>query len=198
MARIDEALGKDVFQQVRDKIAEILLDELANQATLSGNKDLEYGIIWMERRRPFNLSEIPAINLSILGINYNTKFRHQRQPDVTYTIDIYNTKNHTEDDADELVMDSIWDVARTVQYILDHPHYASLGLTPLISHSEVVKITSGEAEMSDGARCGILRVEFKVNMISVENPFEQIALELSSTSVKIEQTDKGYFYQLQN
>lgn len=197
MALIKTVIETDSFQVIRDKIAAILLDELANQSVLDENPDLAYDKIWKERRRPFNLSEIPAINLSIGSVDYAEKFRGGRKPEIVYFIDVYNSKLHDSSDADELVMDSIWHVVRTIQYILDHPAYGSLLLSPLISHTEITKVTPGQAEMSDGGQCGILRIEFLVKTISVEAPFDLKDLDGNDTTVKLIETDLGYYYQLE-
>lgn len=199
MALINTIIGNDYFQLIRDKIAEILLIELANQAELSEDTELGFTQIWRERRRAFNLSELPAINLSIAGLQYADKHNGQRKTDVTFNIDIYNAKVfESVKDADELVMDNIYNITRVVQYILDHSAYRTLGLAPYIYHTEVTKVTPGEAETTEGGRCGILRIEFSVNTVSLEDPMPVIALALSNTTVKIEQTNNGFYYQLQN
>lgn len=197
MALINDTIPADYFQLIRDKIAAILLDELSNQFTLSGNKDFDLSQIWNERRRPFNLSELPAVNLSIGPLSYGAKFGLQRQPEVMYWIDVYNSKLYTDDaDADALSSDGAWSMLRAVQFILDHASYRTLELSPYVMHTECVRITPGEAEMSDGARCSILRLEFQVKTQSIIPANEPINWALSDSKVKIGTTELGYFYQL--
>lgn len=199
MAVINHIVGTDLFQSIRDRIAVILLDELAGQFTLTDDSDLNLSEIWKERRRPFNLSELPAINLSIGGINYGDKKGKQRQPEVTYNIDIYNVKVFEDDsDADQTSMDTSWKVLRVIQYILDHPHYRDLQLSPYIYHTEASRVNAGEAEMSEGGRCAVLRLEVTVKTVSEFEPIAVTPLTLGATTVKIEQTDKGYYYALTN
>jgi len=199
MAVISTTVTADLFQQIRDKIASILLDELDNQATLQDNTALSFEKIWMERSRPFNLSEIPAINLSIASVNYNDKFRGQRNVDATYTIDVYDYKVYTDDeDAEQVVTESNWNLIRNIQYILDHSAYANLQLKPYIFHTEVTGVDSGQGELTDGSRCGILRLKFTVKTISTLDGVAPIDLSQLNTTVTIEQTNKGYYYQLIN
>jgi len=196
MALINDTIGADLFQQSRDNIAGILLLELPNQATLQQNEDLNFSKIWCERKRPFNASEIPAINLLIDTVNYGAKNRGQREANPIYTIDVYDSKVSTADeDADKLVSDNSWQIARTIQYILDHPIYSTLGLKPYIYHTEVVSIEAGQAEMTNDNRCSILRIKFQVKTISVLNGATPITLSQLNTSVKLASTDKGYIYQ---
>ncbi len=197
MALINDTIGIDLFQKCRDSIASILLLELPNQATLQTNVDLNFSLIWQERKRPFNASEIPAINLSIDAVNYGAKHRGQREANPIYTIDVYDAKVSTADeDADKLVSDNSWQIARTIQYILDHPIYSTLNLKPDVYHTEVVSIEAGQAEMTNDNRCSVLRIKFQVKTISVLNGATPTTLSQSNTSVKLESTDKGHFYQL--
>lgn len=199
MAVIDHIIGTDNFQAIRDRLAVILLDELGGQYTLTDDNDLNITQIWRERRRPFNLSELPAINLSISSITPSDKFGGQRQQEILFNIDIYDVKVYGEDtDADQTSMDTAWKVLRVISYILDHPHYRDLQLKPYIFHTETSRANAGEAEMSDGARCGVLRLEFMVKTMSEFTPLGLTPLTLGATTAKIEQTDKGYYYALTN
>lgn len=197
MALINEAIGKDYFQLCRDNIASILLNELQSQSTLQDNEDLNFQKIWVDRKRPFNASEIPAINLSIESVNYGVKNRGQRESNPIFTIDVYDSKVSTEDaDADELLSESTWQIARTIQYILDNPIYASLGLKPYVMHTEVSSIEAGQVEMSNDNRCSILRVKFAVKTMSILEGAAPVPYSQLTTVAKLSQTEKGFIYQI--
>lgn len=199
MALINEVIGKDYFQLCRDNIASILLLELPNQSTLQDNEDLNFTKIWRDRKRLFNASEIPAINLSIESVNYGVKNRVQREANPIFNIDIYDSKVSTEDaDADELLSESTWQIARTIQYILDNPVYATLGLSPYVMHTEVSSIESGEAVTSEDNRCSILRIKFTVKTMSILQGATPIPYSQLTTVAKLEQTEKGFIYQIIN
>jgi len=199
MALINNTIGKDYFQLCRDKLAEILLLELPNQSTLQENEDLNFAKIWQDRKRPFNASELPALNLTIESVAYGTKNIGQREANPIYSIDIYDAKVSTEDeDADKLVSDSTWQIARTIQFILDSPVYATLGSTlkGYVHRTEVQSIESGMAEMTNDNRFSILRVKFTIKTVSLLVAANAIPYSQLNTTVKLEGSDKGFFYQV--
>lgn len=199
MAQINEVVGKDYFQLCRDNIATILLDELPNQAILQANDDLNYSKIWCDRKRPFNASEIPAINLSIESVNYGVKNRGQRDANPIFTIDVYDSKMSTEfGDADELLSESTWQIARTIQYILDNPIYATLGLAPYVMHTEVQSIEGGQVGETEDNRCSILRIKFAVKTMSILQGATPVPVSQLTTVVNLAQTNKGFIYQIIN
>ena len=63
---INTLIGQQKFELIRDRIAEILSTEIANQATIEGH-DLwtENIFVWLERTAPFDKSELPCINVSM-------------------------------------------------------------------------------------------------------------------------------------
>lgn len=199
MAQINEIVGKDYFQLCKDNIATILLDELQNQATLQANQDLNLSKIWCERKRPFNASEIPAINLSIESVNYGPKNRGQREANLTLTIDVYDSKVSTIDgDADELLSESTWQITRTIQYVLDNPIYATLGLAPYVMHTEVQSIEGGQVGETEDNRCSILRIKFIVKTMSILQGATPIPSSQLNTVAKLSQTEQGFIYQIIN
>ncbi len=199
MAQINEIVGKDYFQLCRDNIATIFLDELPNQATLQANQDLSFSKIWCDRKRPFNSSEIPAINLSIESVNYGPKNSGQREANLIFTIDVYDSKVSTIDgDADELLSESTWQIARTIQYILDNPIYATLGLSPYVMHTEIQSIEGGQVGETEDNRCSILRIKFAVKTMSILQGATPIPYSQLATVSKLAQTEQGFIYQIIN
>lgn len=198
MALINHEISDDYFQLIQSNIASILLTEFQNQYSISGNKDLDLSEIWKDRRTSFNMSDLPAVNLSIGRIDYSDKHRLQKNSNPVYHIDIYSIKNHTSSEyADTASSESAWKMAQVIQYILDYPEYATLGKKPYVKHVEVTGIESGESEIDGGGRCMILRLSFLVNTITNFAPVEDpVEIQGNDTTVKLSETEKGYYYQL--
>lgn len=198
MALIDKVIAVDNFQLIRAKVAEILLRELPNQATLSGNAYLNYSKIWVGRSTPFNLSEVPALNLMYEAQQYNSKHGVQRFPTVILSLDVYQSAKHAPGNvyADELLDARLWNVARVIQGILDHPVYRALELAPNIRHHEVTSITPGVSDFEDSGRVSMLRMTITVETNSVLLQTDPTNLAGSDTEVKLNETEKGYYYSI--
>lgn len=197
-AIINTIIPDDNFEIIRDKIAVILLEELQNQSLLQSNPLLDISKVWIERRTPFNMSELPAINVSIGEYDNTNKTLRQREKSVKYYIDSYVSQKHYEsNDADELSGKGAWKVVRNCEYILQHPVYKTLGLQPgPIKHTEVQRVQAGEADTGDSAKCMVLRLEFVVEQFSTETPLTIEEVTGLDTTVKLYETEKGFYYQL--
>lgn len=194
---INNGVQPDYFEIFRQRIAEILLVELQQQFALTSNQDFNFSKIWRERTTTFNLSELKAINLSVGSVDYADKYRGDRQNEVVYNIDIYISKIYEDQDsADQLSMEGAWHVARTIEFILDHPEYAALKAAPHVRHTEVKRIIAGEAEPDGAGKTSILRVEFAVNTYSTQDVIATSTVTGSDTTVKLGESDFGHFYQI--
>lgn len=196
MARINDAAPIGRIDQVRDRIAAILLAELPRQSTLLTLPYLANLVIWKERETPFNLAELPSINLQTASVTYGDKFGSQRSMRITYYLDISTVQKHTESTfADELTVVQGYRILNVIQYILDHPEYRALGIAPNIRHTETREGPRGEATTGDGGKCSILRLEFIVDAHTDISKTDPIDLEGSDTTVTIGTTVNGFFYQ---
>ena len=196
MALIDKVIPVDNFQLIRAKVAEIILRELPNQATLAAKSYINYTKVWVGRSTPFNLSEVPALNLMYETQQYNNKHNLQRFPTVVLSLDIYQSAKHGAGNvyADELLDERLWNVARVIQGILDHPVYRALELAPAIRHHEVTSITPGVSDIDDSSRVAMLRMTITVETNSVLLEVDPATLAGTDTEVKLNESDKGYFY----
>jgi len=193
---ITDEITPDFFEIFRERIAEIILIELQNQYLITGNSDYNFSKIWIERTSTFNLSEVPAINLSIGSLTYGDKHRGQRWTDVVYNIDVYTSKVHEADYfADTLSQKAVWNIARVLEYILDHPEYAALKAPPYVRHTSVGEVVMGQSEVDGAGKVSVLRLEFSVNTLSQQGVIYPINVTGIDTTVTLDQSDKGYFYQ---
>lgn len=206
MAVINTPITNDFYQLIRENIAAILIDELPNQAVLQStdddpennpDPDLNITKVWRERVTRFNPNELPAVNLKIGELDYTDKFQRQRNLDAQYIIDVWTSSSTTEDGpADELAEQKARKIMRNIQYILDHPHYHTLGNKPYIKHAAVDTISPANMIHDDsGRRCG-MRLILNVNTMSSLQPLDLTDLAANDTTVKLNETELGYFYTL--
>ena len=91
-----------------------------------------------------------------------------------------------------------WRIARVIQGILDHDEYKALTIPPYVRHSEVRVTRAGEAEADGGGKVSIIRVEYMVDTYSSQGALDPIEILGNDTTVRLDETDKGYFYVLNN
>lgn len=197
MAIINYPIPSANYRVIFGNIAAILLDELSNQFTISSDPDLNIVNIWKERNTSFNPSEFPTINITLSAVATTQKFQKQTDVDPVYFIDIYVVKSSDNGfNGDELGADSAWKVANVVDHILSYPNYRTLGGFPNVKHTEVTRRSTGEVESEDGTKCMVVRVELTVSTINTSEPIAPIELKGNDTTVKLGNTEKGYFYTL--
>lgn len=197
MAIIDHTIPKTNYQLIFDNIAAILLDELAEQYNLSGNGDLNISKIWKNRRTQFNPSEFPTINLTLSSARTTAKFQKQVDKNVIYYIDLYTSKASNDGfNGDERSAESGFDTANVIDYILSYPNYRTLNGFPNVKHTEITDISQGEVDSDGGTKCMVVRLELTVSTINTAETIAPTPLNGNDTEVKLDSTEKGYFYTL--
>lgn len=196
-AIITEKIPPRSFEVVRDRIAQILAMELINQNTLSPGEGLNVNRVHVSRLIPFEDQEMPAINVMPTKGEY-TDFTRTRQ-DGTYEFSIIcYQKSATVGSGrgDELAGVKLDRLMGVCQYILSHWKYDTLGFAPpFIERTEVQSISYMDAMKANEASSAVVGVlSFTVRVPEDINKLTPQNIESFTTSVKLEETDKGYIY----
>ena len=151
MAQIDEALGPNVYELVRDRIGAILADEIQSQATLQQGvptpdtdliEQLQSLKVVTERFRPFNESDYPAVDLFVYQNEYDNKTQQSVRGTVRFYLDLYTdglrkTPDPNDDAGDQLSAKRGQRIAGIIRTIFEHPAYITLLFDPRPPANEI-------------------------------------------------------------
>ena len=187
------------FETVRDQIGTILTAELANQSSLLSDPRLN-ATVWVERFIPFDQSEIPAVNISLIeieNIEYNPISAEYM---VRYDIDVFNSaKQQRTQEGDVECQQVLQRICGLIRSILTHPRYKTLDLpSGTIGTTKVETIGIADLYSQDGTFSGQARITFMVKILERNTAEDPIPSLGGLTNVRIELTDRGYRYILEN
>lgn len=195
MALITEIIPSQEFELVRDRVAEILIDELANQAALSYDEDLEVNV-FVERSIPFDKTELPAINVSLAQGEFDNKKAPNLDGNYIYNIDVHTSaKSNEEDQGDSRASVKLHKILGKCRAIIENPIYRTLGFNkPSIS-----RVFFSQMDIADPGKQDALNTQMGRLILNVRVP-EGVSLlaagliEGYDTKVKIGTSSVGYAY----
>lgn len=199
MAKINTIITNGNFELIRDRIAQILVVELANQKLLTTNTLFD-ATVWSERFIPFDKTDLPAINVYYVNSNYDNKTPISRRGQNTYNIDVHIGSKHTSGiDGDKNSLLNVQKLCHVIAEILSNPVYNNLDFTPgIIRHTEVTDIQISQPKEKDSTQIATGRVVFQAVANENSSEIQPIAADMYSTSVTLGETNKGYFYKIIN
>lgn len=198
MAKITGIIGEHSFELIRDRIGEILADEIANQFTLRPSETEIDATVFVDRFTPFDKSELPAVNVLLASGDYSVVTPKCDTGDYEYYIDVYTSGKETDlvrgDTQSSRNLHKLLGICRA---ILRSPYYSTLGfITPQIGHLSIASIQVMEPKNNQDATNTIWgRLVFKVK--APEFVELQTALDIDNwkTTVKLNNTEKGYLFE---
>jgi hypothetical protein len=202
---ISELIPQQGFEIVRDMIGAILKIEIENQKTLSNqqtpNSFQEDVRIFQERLSPIGESDEVVINVQLSSANYSGLTRKDTQGATIFFVDIYTTGKETDDKSGDIVSSSrLHKFLGLCRYIISHTEYKTLTLQPgVIAGVTVDGFNILEPSLKEDAlffRMGRLTISYKIQenqSMPLGNP-----LTASGTTVRLEETNLGYEYLLNN
>jgi len=197
MAKIIGLIPPQRFEIIRDRIGEIIAEELTHQYALGG---LTFPNVYVERCVTFGGTELPAINITLAKGDYDGKTQRQTNGTYTYNIDIYTASSFTDDArGDYLAAQSLQRYLGMIRAILENPLYRCLDYAPPFNCS--TDVISFDIQGPDnlqpntdtlGTACA--RLLFIVKVSETVELITAPMLAQSITSVKLALTEKGYMY----
>ena len=195
MSKIDIKITSSKFELIRDKIAYILADELANQAIL--HKDnLFCADVWVERFIPFGHIDLPAINVFYQRTTFEQQTPVTNEGEHYYNIDFHlKAESKSYEVGDKISSLNLHKLIGVSRAILEHPYYIYLdfGNNFGIANTHVTDIKIAEPERrTDGLHLISGRIIFKVRCNEFNEQLEGLPSEGFDTQIKLNETDKGY------
>jgi hypothetical protein len=184
------------FELVRDRIGQILALEFANQYVLTSNDDINV-TVYNDRIIPFDKTDTPCINVVFASGNYPSKYEDKQDGSYTFNIDCYCTAPSTSsNEGGKKANQELQKILGIVRAILSNPLYRTLNFPmPSLSHVSVSGIQIASPENKQDASSMVMgRVTFMVNVIETVELSLANTLAGSITSVKMEETDLGYYW----
>jgi hypothetical protein len=211
---IPSVIPQQNFEKIRDRIGLILFQELENQFDLTGDENLERPLevageyhesllVYIDRVVPIDEAEMPVVNVSYNGANYDSNNPTYADGNNTYFIDVYVKSDANEDgnetDADRLAAIKLSSILGKIAFILRYSDYKTLGFAPgFIGNTKVASLNilgSLKNENQSDANRGIIgRIVFEVRCIETVATIEPKDANGFFTTVKLSLTDKGYLY----
>lgn len=172
MSRIDYAIPSQAYELIRDRIGEILTDEVANQIDLSYDVDLN-AVVLIEDRDPIDKVQLNAIVVSLATGQYSNKNQGSSvDGGYLYFIDIYtNAKERFNKSGSYRAATIAHKLSRYVRCILEHQEYKTLGYQPgFVMRTGFVEFNIRDVSPStDSLSTYMIRMVFKVDANEITN-----------------------------
>lgn len=198
-AKLNYIIPSQRFELIRDRIAQILVLELANQKLLTSN-DLFDAVVWIERFIAFDKEDLPAINVYLSDANYDNQTPITARGKNTYNIDIHTSAKHENGiDGDKLATFKLHKLAGVIRTILESPDYLRLDFeNGIIQNTEIVSLNIGTPNESDGCHSITGRLVFTATANEITKELTGIDSTQYDTTVLLGETTKGFFYRIIN
>jgi len=199
MPKINYILADRAHLKVRDQVAFVLTDEMANQAAMSYDDDLLLPF-YIHRSKPVTPDECPVGVVSLNSGKFDNQTLEKSDGTFDVLIDIYqNAFSNDETSADILSSLGVHKIAGVAMGILESPIYKTLGFAPpFIQRSRVSGFESGEVDginkRNEAVPMSVVRITLNVKATQAEQLLDAIQIGGNDTTVKLNQTDKGFVY----
>ncbi len=195
MALLTQKIPEQNFELVRDRIAEILADEILAQSLIVPLTPELNAKVFVERFVPFDKTDIPCVNVVFANGNYDNQNTLTADGLYKYNIDVYaKAKSTTIEGGDKLASIKLHRLLGICRAILENPQYRTLAFAPpSLQRVTVVDIAIEQPQNTqDGSSVIMGRLTFDVSVC--EGTQLQSANNISGweTSVQMDETPQGY------
>lgn len=195
MSKIKEIINPEGYEYVRDRLAEILIEELDHQRYLTSDPDLKVNV-FVERTIAIDKTELPCINIQLANGLFSKQHQGQTQGGYLFYIDCHASgKSTTFKLGDTTASIRAQRLGGIVRRIIEDPVYKTLGFKPpYISRLYFEKFDIGQPVKDDAAHSTIFRQFLQVSMPENVKLIVPELIDGYDTRVKINSTNRGYSY----
>lgn len=195
MAKINDIIQQQNFELIRDRIAQILTVELANQHTLTGDDALQTDI-FVERQTPPDAAELTVLIVSFASGSNGIKSAREDVSEYQYFIDVYTNSPSSEDKTgDYIATTNMHRLLGACRAILGNPVYRTLDFTPGSIKTTTwrnINVRSGASQ--DAINTAMGRLAFSVEVADLNVLQTAPDIREYYTQVLIDTSDAGYVY----
>lgn len=190
---IQNIIPRQGFEIVLEKIAVILFEELTRQKSLQTLGD-DFGV-YIERQTAYDKSEGIVISVGMDGADYARKNQFDVQGNTTYFIDLYTTGDETlvtTGDDNSRFLTLKW--LGMIRSILSSTKYKTLGYPAGLIGGTMVEKIQNQLSYGNGDANFIkfARITFSVRIQENQEMWTSIELQGNDTTIKINETEKGF------
>lgn len=190
---IENIIPRQGFEIVLEKIAVILFEELTRQKSLQTLGD-DFGV-YIERQTAYDKNEGIVISVGMDGADYVGKNQFDVQGNTTYFIDLYTTGDETlvtTGDNNSRFLTLKW--LGMMRSILSSTKYKTLGFQPGLIGGTMVEKIQNQLSYGNGDANFIkfARITFSVRIQENQEMWTSIELQGNDTTIKINETEKGF------
>lgn len=192
MAKLNFRIQPRAWETIRDRLAEILADEINNQIDLNYLAEINPEITL--ERSGFDMTDTDIVNVSFAQGRPDNKDITGADGSYLFNIDAY-TKAKTTDDAggDQIATLKVQTILGLIESIMDHPIYKTLGFqAPYISRVWLGETNVAQMGKNDQKNIAMGRVQVNVKVFEnhiLKTPTIAAGFE---TSFTIGDSTKGY------
>lgn len=200
MSKITTEIPPQAFELIRDQIGVILKDEFEAQFVIHNDPDRN-PTVSSERIVPVDKADVPLVNILYARSSYDNNTAVNADGKNFYSIDVYTSaKSTVAKRGDTTAQIRLGRLLGMVRAILASPHYGTLGFAnPFIMRNEILDIEIADPrDNQDSANMVMGRLVFQVDAPENVEQIQPKVAEGYDTQVKIEETDKGFVYVLDN
>jgi len=183
------------FEKVRDRIAIIIAEEFAGQKAITGNELFDAGV-WIERSIPFDLPELPSINVMFAGANYDNTNALTSTGANRYLIDVHsNAKDEENTNGDKLAILKLHKLIGVIRFIMQSDEHYDFGFDPkIIQNNHKIENTSiaKPSNIGDGYHNAIGRLTLNAKFNESVAAGTGITIDEINSTFKIDETEKGF------
>ena len=195
MSVINQAIGAQAFEVIRERVGEILADELDMQFQLTYDALME-ATVYIERHVPFNQSELPAVNVQLARVPLDNHDQLNTDGSQIFFIDCITKANAAANvDGDSYsarLMQRLMGVCRA---ILEDSKYKTLGFSPpFIMNRRVMDMRFGDPQTKDSVSVAKGRIILQVRAAEINGIVVPNVIDSYKTSIKLHESEAGYFY----
>lgn len=197
MPKIVSLIPPQRYELIRDRIADILIDEIQGQIDLGADIDSNLiGALYTEKHIPVDLIQLPCIVVTIAEGRFTNKSQRSVDGNYNYYIDVItSSKSNKDSDGDELASRKVQRIAGIVRTILESPVYNTLGFTrPFLSNLGISEIAFGTPQDRDEPNIQVARLTLAVRVPEGVEYIEPVLVYDAVTQVSIKDYPGGYVF----
>ncbi len=200
MSNITTEIPPQGFEIIRDRTGEILADEFLAQFAIHGDADRNPKV-FVERITPIGKEEVSFISVLYSRTSYDNNTAVDMKGKNFYNIDVYTSAKSTlTEDGDSKSQKKLSRLLGMVRAILGSPHYIRLGFSPpFIMRTEVLDIEIADPRDDQNSSNMVMgRLVFQVDAPETVEQIQPTDAEGYDTEVKLDETEKGFVYIIDN
>lgn len=199
MALLQGIIPPQKYEEIRQRIGLILTEEFGYQNEINPDAEIDPSI-FVERFVPFDLTELPAINVSLISGDYTNKDARSTDGTYTFAVDVYVNAASTGDlPGDVAAMFLLHKIAGMARAILENPAFKTLLFeAPSLANVHVSRISIADTSKGESTSMVMARIEYSVRVPETVELKDATPIANAYTRVKLALTDKGYVYEYAN